>query len=97
MTKFLHNDVKKTLQILQECGNKGIHSFQLNHLVGTTRSAARINDLKKLGYQIESKFEELNGCRGVRYFLITSPIEEPKKELKLIFDNTTNSCRWEYV
>ena len=66
-------DTQKCLQILKRSGLYGIHSFHLNKEIGTTRSAARIEDLKKLGYTIESVPETLNGCRGCRYFLRTSP------------------------
>lgn len=63
----------KTLSILQQRGTRGIHSFELNHLVGTTRSAARIKDLKDLGYTISSIPEKYGDAIGVRYSLVSEP------------------------
>lgn len=59
----------KTLQALQKAGFYGMHSFPLMKEVGTTRVAARVNDLKKQGYIIESKRETLYGVEGCRYYL----------------------------
>ena len=59
----------KTLEILQRVGLYGIHSFHLMKEVGSTRVAARVNDLKKKGYIIESKRETLGGVEGCRYYL----------------------------
>jgi predicted transcriptional regulator len=78
----MKTDVEKTLRILEEAGEKGIHSFELNYLVGTTRSAARICDLKKLGYTILAKPEVHGGARGVRYILQSSPIFKQDPETK---------------
>ena len=66
-------DTELTLQALQNAGNAGVHSFDLNRLVGTIRAAARVNDLKNLGYQITARPETLGNARGVRYFLVSSP------------------------
>ena len=89
-------DVKKTLEILRNAGASGVHSFDLNRLVGTTRSAARIDDLKKLGYVITSKPEKMGDSRGVRYYLFENKkkveAETVKPGLRLIFEG--NTARW---
>ena len=59
----------KTLQTLQRVGLYGIHSFHLMKEVGSTRVAARVNDLKKKGYLIDSKKETFGGVEGCRYTL----------------------------
>jgi len=74
----MQTDVYKTLKALQEAGEKGIHSFDLNHIVGTTRCAARVSDLKHQNHHIYSKPEVLNGTRGVRYFLMDKPTPKPQ-------------------
>lgn len=58
----------KTLLALKETQNYGIHSFELMRRAGSTRVAARVNDLKKLGHDITSKRETLNGVDGCRYY-----------------------------
>ncbi len=81
-------DTELTLEALQTAGDAGVHSFELNHIVGTIRAAARINDLKKLGYSISSQPEKLGNARGVRYFLVSAPVKktEIKTQKKYIFD-----------
>lgn len=59
----------RTLECLQKAGFYGIHSFVLMREAGTTRAQARVCDLKKLGYLIESKRETYNGVEGCRYYL----------------------------
>lgn len=81
------SDVKKTLEILRTYGSKGVHSFVLNKLVGTIRSPARIDDLKKQGYSIVSKREEMDGAVGCRYFLN----DTQTKKRKVIF-NKDGTC-----
>lgn len=78
----MKTDIQKCLEILKRVDDKGVHSFLLNQELGTTRSAARINDLKNLGYSIISKKEKLGNSWGCRYFL-SSPIENKPK---YIFD-----------
>ncbi len=75
--------VAMTLQALKQAGNVGVHSFILNKIVGTIRGAARIDDLKKLGYMISSKPEKLGNARGARYFLLSSPMEKQKPQYRL--------------
>ena len=60
---------EKVLQILRSVGEKGIHSFDLGHSVGTWRVAARIHDLKKRGHNIVSVPEPKGNMVGCRYFL----------------------------
>lgn len=74
--------VQKTLEALQRAGSTGVHSFHLNAIVGTTRSAARIEDLKKQGYQITSQFEKMGDSMGVRYFLNEAPKKQFRWEFK---------------
>lgn len=88
-----NNDVRKTLETLQQSGKAGVHSFDLNHIVGTTRAAARIQDLKELGYTITAISEVKNGCRGVRYFLGSSPTptkQTSQKPIRWVFDTERN-------
>ncbi len=81
------SDLKKTLDTLRAYGKKGCHSFILMKLVGSTRVAARVDDLQKQGYHITSIYEDLDGTPGCRYFLH----EERKLPKKIIFDNENNT------
>lgn len=60
---------KLALLFLKQAGSAGVHSFDLNRLIGTTRCAARVQDLKDQGYDITSVFERKGRSWGVRYFL----------------------------
>lgn len=71
---------QRTLELLKEAGDKGVHSFTLNYKVGTTRSAARINDLKRQGYNITSIIEKMGDSTGVRYFLLPQDSKQRVKE-----------------
>lgn len=93
----MKTDVQKTLQLLTEAGSSGMHSFDLNKLVGTTRIAARVNDLKAQGYEITSIYEKRGDSHGCRYFLISSSSVKPqtskkqvKEQPKGYFDNERN-------
>lgn len=96
----MKTDTEKTLEILKLAGNRGIHSFELNRLVGTIRAGARIYDLKKQGYSISSLPEKLGDAVGVRYFL-NSPytqkqsdaIQENLQKYRIEFDNEHNIAR----
>lgn len=61
---------KLALYYLKEAGLTGIHSFDLNRLIGSTRAAARIQDLKDQGYSIASRLERRGRSWGKRYFFI---------------------------
>lgn len=63
-------DKTKILEILRESGESGIHSFDLVRQAGTFRAAARIDDLKREGFIINTKSEKKGNSYGVRYFLI---------------------------
>lgn len=81
---FMQTDVQKTLRALIEAGEKGIHSFELNTVVGTIRSAARVRDLRKMGYHISSTSETKGNARGVRYILLNPP-----QQIKYRFEGNT--------
>lgn len=74
----INTDRQKCLQALQDAGSKGVHSFNLGHIVGSIRVAARIRELREEGYTITSKFETLGNATGVRYTLHSAPLQ--KKE-----------------
>jgi hypothetical protein len=59
---------QKILNLLEEAGERGVHSFTLANSV-TFRAAARINDLRNEGYDITAKQEKKGNSYGVRYFL----------------------------
>lgn len=59
---------QKILYHLNEAGGEGIHSFWLNRKV-TWKAATRISELKRDGYDIESKPEKKGTGLGVRYTL----------------------------
>lgn len=80
------SDTDKTLLALIDAGSTGVHSFELNHIVGTIRAAARVNDLKKKGYHITSVPEKMGGATGVRYFFSSSPPKSAHPKTKFIFD-----------
>lgn len=88
----MKTDTEKTLELLKAYGTKGCHSFVLNKLVGTTRIAARINDLKNQGHNITSVPEKMDGALGCRYFLNQAT---PTKTRKLIFEG--NVCKEVFV
>lgn len=92
-----NNDVLKTLDALRKAGDTGVHSFELNRIVGTTRAAARVRDLRKQGYSITSKREQLGDAWGVRYFLTSSPVHESplfqQKPIRWEFDMKTYTAR----
>lgn len=90
-------DCQKTLHLLQEAGSGGIHSFDLNHLVGTTRIAARILDLKAQGYGITSIPEKRGDSHGCRYFLISSSNVKPQTSKKPVKEQPKKPIRYEYV
>lgn len=56
------------LEKLQEVGEKGMFSFDMIPY-GGLRYAARIQDLKNQGVDIESVKEKRGGSVGCRYFL----------------------------
>ncbi len=82
-------DCSKTLEILRSAGPAGVHSFELNRLVGTIRVGARVYDLKRKGYEITAVPERMGDAVGVRYFLNSKP--EPR--YKVIFDDAMNLAR----
>lgn len=57
------------LEALKAAGQRGVHSFDLNKIIGTNYSPRRIYDLKKKGYAIDVKNERVGNAEGVRYFL----------------------------
>ncbi len=83
-----------TLKLLQERGNNGIHSFELMSTVGTNRAAARIRDLRKLGYIIDSKYEKRGDSHGVRYTLAA---QQNIKQKVYKFDRERNVYTVEYI
>lgn len=77
----------KTLQILKISGSKGIHSFYLNAYVGDKNNTLRrINYLKKIGYNIVSKYERMGDTHGARYTLVSF---DPKKKNRYKFEGNT--------
>lgn len=76
-------DLQLILEALQRARGEGVHSFHLNHIAGTTRAAARILDLKLMGYTITSHPEKLGEALGVRYFLED---KAPKPEYVWLFE-----------
>lgn len=57
------------LKMLEEAGDKGVHSFQFMQLQ-LPRVAARVCELRAEGYEISSEHELLHGsATGVRYRL----------------------------
>ena len=76
-------DCEKIIELLRKAGKNGMHSFDLNNIVGTTRTAARINDIKKQGYKITSQYEKKGRSLGVRYFLN----EKPKMQPRWVFED----------
>lgn len=92
----MKNDTAKTLEILQKAGQKGIHSFELNTAVGTTRSASRVKDLKYLGYTINAIHEKYGNSWGVRYFLVN----QPQKQASVVTSKVSEKVkpmRWEFI
>lgn len=85
----------RTLEILKKSGYYGIHSFPLMKEAGTTRVAARVNDLKKQGHIIESKKETYGGVDGCRYFykgFRGKEVVEVKKPIRWEYNMNTNTA-----
>jgi len=73
-------DVTKTLTLLKAAGKVGVHSFDLGDTIGTWRVAARVRDLKNMGYKINGIRERKGNAWGVRYILYGLPKEiQPEK------------------
>ena len=53
----------------------GITSLEALDLYGCFRLAARIADLKALGYTITSETVQRNGKRYAKYHLVTKPVQ----------------------
>jgi len=85
-------DCEKALQILKERRSLGVHSFELNTLLGTTRSAARIQDLKDMGHSISSVPEKRGDSLGVRYYLVAEMQNPTQKNGR--WDFSTGNARW---
>ncbi len=51
---------------------QSITRIQAYNLLGCLRLAARINDLRNIGHEINTKIIELNGKRFAQYVLINS-------------------------
>jgi len=97
----MKTDCQKTLEYLRQSKNRGCHSFDLMHLVGTTRIAARIDDLKKQGFSITSVKEKKGDALGCRYYLheaVTATIE-PLQEPKTVkyYDSLIQQKRDEWI
>ncbi len=92
-------DCEKALMYLKQSGTTGVHSFDLNQLIGSTRSAARVNDLKAKGYKIASKREKRGDSYGVRYFLSPSITNDHQiaQKYKLVFDDKSNTVKKVFV
>lgn len=86
----MKTDLEKTLAVLKRVGPYGIHSFHLAREVGSTRVAARVDNLKNLGYIITSEPETLGDSRGCRYYLKSSPFKTERQEIK-----QSKPVRWE--
>lgn len=76
----MKTDKDKTLLLLQQSGEAGIHSFELGKIVGTIRIAARIEELRKQGHNILSVAERMGDAIGVRYYLVTDSKPELQEE-----------------
>jgi hypothetical protein len=88
-------DTQKCLDILRKAGAFGVHSFELNRAIGTTRAAARVDELKKLGHKITTKYEKLGDAYGVRYILDpskpnTEASTKVQKKKVYVFDREKN-------
>lgn len=77
------------LRWLEVAGPQGVHSFKLLSI--TPRYAARIHELKELGYEISSTPEKGDGdANGVRYKLHPAPSEPPTYKAG-VASNETNA------
>ena len=92
-------DCSKTLEALRNAGSLGVHSFDLNNIVGTNYSPRMVHDLKKAGYSITAVREKLGDAVGVRYFLNYFPVDRQKltENYTVVFDDVTHVARKTYV
>jgi hypothetical protein len=64
------------LELLRTQRHQGVTAIEALTDAGTFRLAARINDLRNLGYAIETRMIETNrGARIARYYLLEDPDE----------------------
>lgn len=83
-----------TLDALKAAGTTGVHSFDLNRIAHTTRAAARIWELKKLGYTIDVKHGVKMG-HSVGCVYILRDTRHPEK--KAVAPTDTRPFHYEYV
>lgn len=85
-------DTELALQALRNAGSRGVHSFDMNKIIGTDRASARVGDLKNAGHSISRVTEKRNGSLGCRWFLVAEaqhPIERQGH-----WDFSTGNARW---
>lgn len=58
----------RILHRLEGAGEEGVHSFTLATQIGL-RASARVEELRKQGYQIDSPRAKMGNATGVRYIL----------------------------
>ena len=58
----------RLLDLLRSQGEEGVGFWEAVDIVGTTRLAARVKDLRDAGHDIETRWETARGtARGKRY------------------------------
>jgi hypothetical protein len=68
--KKLTNQNKQVLVLLRHVGSEGLTPLEAQYRIGTMRLAARIYDLKQLGWKIETLWAKTaSGTKVARYVL----------------------------
>lgn len=81
---------ERTLRMLQDAGNLGIHSFHFySEEVRIFRVSQRIRELQAEGYTITHTPERMGSAIGTRYTLVSGP-QQAKKIVGYHFDNENN-------
>lgn len=81
---------ERTLELLQQAGIHGIHSFTFySEEVRIFRVAQRIREIEKDGYVVTHTPERKGDATGTRYTLVSGPQQE-KRIVGYHFDNENN-------
>ena len=77
----------RIIQYMREKGNKGMTAGECRDKIGTTEFRKRVSELRRAGYNIESRWEEGPNSNGTtsrycRYFLIKEPDQQDQRIIK---------------
>lgn len=92
-------DCLRVKQILEECGPRGIHSFDLKRIdFGKDRYIARVGDLEKSPYNLHILHipEKKGEHKGTRYILVNTSSSKVSTVIKTINEQTKHIFHQEF-